>query len=87
MSTAHPVPRRGDIWRAVDPRRVRHIRILSGPFGDGTVIVRRVDQRADGTWFVPKRAPSRDAKLERFNGKRNGYAFVTADPDRPTGAP
>ena len=68
--------RKRQIWREVDPRFERYVRIVDV---GNDVIVRSVV--FDGTLWVDK-PKSREAyaKLTHFNGKRGGYDFYMDAP-------
>jgi hypothetical protein len=66
-------PRKGQIWREVDPRQNRYVRVL-GVNGMGEVQVETV-YNADGKWFRAHGTRRGWAKLDRFNGRRGGYAL------------
>ena len=69
-----PEPQVGQIWREVDPRRERFVRIehIGLDVGIRTVV------RDGNLWFPASGSRLSDAASERFNGKRGGYEFVEA---------
>jgi hypothetical protein len=70
------IPDRYQIWREVDPRKERYIRIESdASVLSHTVAFRTVIKKASG-WAVAPGAHMSHAKRSRFNGKRGGYEFV-----------
>lgn len=68
-ANAQPQIRVGQIWVEMDPRDERYVVILDA--WHGWARVRRVN--ADGTDWPKSRALN--AKAERFNGNRGGYAI------------
>lgn len=63
-------PAVGQIWREVDPRHERYIRVESVGIEDASV--RSVI--FDGTiWVDAPKSRQAFASLKRFNGKRGGY--------------
>lgn len=74
-----PKPAVGQIWREVDPRFIRFVRIESvGSFfrNEEVIGMRNVTNDQHGGWVRPKGSRFNRAKIGRFNGKRGGYAFV-----------
>jgi hypothetical protein len=69
-------PRKGQIWREVDPRFVRYIKILSVTEGRRGVGIRTVDKDVEGNWSFVSGSRSTYADHERFNGKRGGYELI-----------
>jgi hypothetical protein len=69
-------PREGQIWREVDPRFVRHIRIESvfSEWGRGVAV--RTVVYAMGQWRATARTRLSFCDHERFNGKRGGYELI-----------
>ena len=65
----------GQIWREVDPRFERHVRIESIGAGRRSVGIRTV-VRHDGRWIEGPRSRASWCDGERFNGKRGNYEFV-----------
>jgi len=65
----------GQIWREIDPRFERHVRIEAiDPRGNGWALIQTVI--FDGTiWKQKRRTGQREVLLSRFNGKRGNYAF------------
>lgn len=74
-TASKPLPdvRIGDVWREIDPRLARYVRIIKLR-GDWVVIQTCL---SDGGESLQRYALGRtnDAKLSRFNGKRGGYAL------------
>lgn len=67
---SQPQVAEGQVWRERDPRRLRHVRIMS--VGPGAAGLQLCD--ADGVLLAPRRRTY--ANLKRFNGHRGGYEFV-----------
>lgn len=63
------------IWKEVDPRFERHVRIEGVRAGRRGVQIRSVARVGSGWMEVPRSRVSY-ADHERFNGKRGGYEFV-----------
>lgn len=63
----------GQIWKEVDPRQERHVRVNAQ---SKTWIKIETVIRVDGVWMTKPRTGKRSARRERFNGKRGGYALV-----------
>ncbi len=64
----------GDIWKEVDPRFERYVRVVA--WNDDYVRIRSCT--ADGRFLNRRHGPaSRKAKLARFNGKHGGYAIYS----------
>jgi hypothetical protein len=59
----------GEVWREVDPRFKRWVKVRF--VHKGVVIISRCDEK--GTLENSMRVTT--AKQERFNGKRNGYEY------------
>ena len=72
--TAEPTV--GQIWREVDPRFVRRIKILSVRPGRRGVEIRTVYRDTVGNWIFTSGSRVSYADHERFSGKRGGYEFV-----------
>lgn len=72
-------PAIGQIWREVDPRQERFVRI-EGEHSFGFFGVRKV-VNIDGIWIDAPNSRRAEAKAERFNGKRSGYEFVVDPAD------
>lgn len=67
-------PKVGDIWKEVDPRQERFVRVESVGTGRRSVAIRTVIF-AFHQWREAARSRVSYADLERFNGRRGGYAF------------
>jgi hypothetical protein len=66
-------PKPDEIWREVDPRTERYVRIIGvDPSG---VHIRSV-WKINGVWKAKYRSRIAIANPARFNGKSGGYAFV-----------
>jgi hypothetical protein len=72
--TAAPDVREGDIWKEVDPRMERFVRVASVGTGRRSVAIRTV-VLAMGQWRSTARSRLVYADRDRFNGKRSGYAL------------
>lgn len=73
--TKQPKPSRYQIWREVDPRQERHIRIER--VGVTHAWVRKVILRGEpARWTDAPKSRVAEARLSRFNGKRGGYEFI-----------
>lgn len=61
-------PQTGDIWKEVDPRAERYVRVME--VSSGYARMARCDAQGDNcaTRFTR-------ARLDRFHGKRGGYAL------------
>lgn len=68
------LPKNGDIWREVDPRFERFVRIEAIYSGRRGYQIRTVTQ-TEGKWSPAPRSRLSYADAERFNGKRSGYEF------------
>jgi hypothetical protein len=69
----------GQIWREVDPRRERFVRVLN--VSEGVVKIRTVNpawKHVSGRWKEAYRSRPSYAEASRFNGKRGGYALHEA---------
>lgn len=65
--------RDGQIWREVDPRFERYVRIMRvGKFARRSIEIRTV-KIVDGQWQIAPHSRLTFCDLERFNGKRGGY--------------
>ncbi|WP_250865635.1 hypothetical protein [Caballeronia sp. INSB1] len=62
----------GQIWREVDQRFSRHVRIVTLLDHSQKAVIHTVNPKTG-----EKCGPFTQAKLERFNGKRAGYELVT----------
>lgn len=65
-------PKVGQIWREVDPRFTRHVKVLHIAMGRAEL---QLISNSSGVWKEGKICP-RSANLNRFNGKRGGYEYV-----------
>lgn len=72
--TAHVEIKVGQIWREVDPRRERFVRVESVSMGRCGVSIRTVEKR-DRRWLDAPRSRLSYADHDRFNAKRGGYAL------------
>jgi len=73
MSDKYRAPIRGEIWKEVDPRIERYVRIESvNPHG---VKIQTVEFSEKHGWLAKPRTRETLTAPERFNGKRGGYAF------------
>jgi hypothetical protein len=70
-------PAKGQIWKEVDPRDERYVRIERVTLA-GFPVIRKVI-RQNGSWIHAPRSFERFAKPERFNGKRGGYEFHASE--------
>lgn len=68
-----PAVQPNQVWREVDPRFNRWIRVIG--IEDGKALLQECSEI--GVVRAPGYKPSK-ATLERFNGKRGGYTFVAA---------
>lgn len=79
-----PKVKAGQIWREVDPRAVRYIRVTRiGGLDNHRVRFESVIQRGSGTkpsvsfyWDRKPKTRESEAAIERFNGKRGGYELI-----------
>lgn len=74
---ADALPQVGDIWREVDPRCERFVRIESVGVvttHSRSIGIRTVIRRESG-WIAVPRTRTSYARLDRFRGKRGGYAL------------
>jgi hypothetical protein len=74
------LPEAGQIWREVDPRKERYVRIIKvDPTEPGCVWLQAVE--FNGTiWTLAYKSRETTALLSRFNGKRGGYDLHTEAP-------
>jgi len=63
----------GQIWKDMDPREERFVRIERVSVG-GALLIRKVIKQ-NGSWIHAPRSVERWAIASRFNGKRGGYAL------------
>jgi hypothetical protein len=63
-------PQKGDIWEDLTPHYHRFVRVVR--VGEESVRIERVEYWND-RWTLPRRAPTRETKLARFNGKSGGF--------------
>jgi hypothetical protein len=66
--------REGQIWREVDPRFVRHVRIDTVGYSRRAIGIRTVIE-VDGRWIDAPRSRLSYADEQRFDGKRGNYAL------------
>lgn len=66
------IPRKGDIWKDVDPRRERFIRV-EGLFAIN--IAMRAVVLEGGKWIDAPKSRKDYAARKRFNGKSGGYTL------------
>jgi len=71
-------PAAGEIWREVDPRFERHVKVVrvSGSRAALISVVPTEDGSGDGWRQSPMARRMTWALLSRFDGKHGGYAFV-----------
>lgn len=69
-----PAPAIGQIWREVDPRFSRFVRVEALATDRRSVSVRTV-MKENGYWKPAPRSRLGYADSERFCGKRGGYAI------------
>ena len=74
MTEMQPKPEQQQIWREVDPRFERYIRVESVRPGRCGVSCRTV-VLSEGKWIDARRSRVSYCDPERFNGKRGGYEF------------
>lgn len=67
----------GQIWKEVDPRFQRFVRIDGVGHGRRGISIRTVEQK-DGRWAEAPRSRLSYCDAERFRGKRSGYALHQA---------
>ncbi|MBN9434035.1 MAG: hypothetical protein J0I45_16510 [Bosea sp.] len=75
--TDTPALAAGQIWKEVDPRFTRFIRIENVGAGRRSISIRTVEN-VDGRWVDAERSRCSYADPQRFNGKRGNYAFYEA---------
>lgn len=68
------IPDVGEIWREVDPRFDRFVRIVSVS-SSRSANIRTVIKDGDG-WIDDPRGYASTAHPRRFNGKRGGYELI-----------
>lgn len=68
----------GQIWKEVDPRFERSIRIEKISAGTRRSIQIRTVEKRDGEWREAPRSRISYCDRNRFNEKRGGYAFQCA---------
>ena len=81
MSYEH-TPQVGDIWREVDPRFMRYVRIMRTPDPDDLRVSIKSVVKPGDEWIDGKLASVQSAKRERFHGRRGGYELH----ERPAGS-
>lgn len=69
------IPLVGDIWREVDPRFNRYIRIIETPDPDDLRVIFKTVIKSGDAWIDGKHASFQSAKRERFHGRRGGYVL------------
>jgi hypothetical protein len=69
-------PQKGDIWEDLSPGYHRYVRVVR--VGIAGVFIERVEL-VDGKWKLPRRAPTRETALTRFNGKAGGFRLHHRD--------
>lgn len=75
-----PRPAVGQIWKEVDPRFNRHVRIEVCHQGSRrNIAIQTVSLGADGSWCKVRGSRLSYVDPERFNGKRGCYAIHTED--------
>lgn len=70
-------PAVGQIWKEVDPRVTRFVRVEKVGAHAG-VMVRKVI-RQNGSWIHAPRSVERWTNAARFDGKRGGYEFHASE--------
>lgn len=65
----------GQIWREVDPRLERYVRVIGITGGIRGVMIETVIKVGDA-WQRKPRCGKTYCNPERFNGKRGGYSLV-----------
>lgn len=68
-------PRAGQIWKEVDPRFKRYVRIIGVYLGNRRVVIETVGFDKVSGWFKRPKTATTQADIARFNGKRGGYAL------------
>jgi hypothetical protein len=72
----------GQIWREVDPRFDRYVRVLEVTDAQRGIMVRTVYRTGTGAptspheWLFANRSRASWCDRERFNGKRGGYELA-----------
>lgn len=66
----------GQIWLEVDPRKERHVRVLSISKDREIVVIQTVICSTNGWVRKPKSPAWTYAGVERFNSKRGGYELI-----------
>ena len=69
LASAVTAPKVGDVWKEVDPRMERYVCVLELS-ASGYARLARCDANGEGQSTRLTRA-----QLDRFNGKRGGYAL------------
>lgn len=72
--------REGQIWKEVDPRFERYVRIVTVlPSGRRSIGIQTCAENGKGGWAPAPRSRHSWCDRERFNGKRGGYALHRED--------
>lgn len=85
-----PLPLKvGQIWREMDARGARYVRVLEihpSAVPAPMVTVETV-YNADGKWFRAHGTRQNAARVDRFNGKPGGYSLFEPPPEPVTAEP
>lgn len=65
----------GQIWREVDPRFERYIRVRYVCTGGSAVAIETVIPCDECGWIIKPRSRRNQAAIERFNSKCGGYVL------------
>ncbi len=74
LYSGHPI--KNQIWREVDPRYERHVRVLSVSADKEIIVIETVIRSSNGWVHKPKSPKWTYAGVERFNGKIGGYELI-----------
>lgn len=71
----NPEPVIGQIWREVDSRFVRFVRVKAVLSGDRGIGIQTATENGKGGWMDKPRSRFSWSDRARFNGKHQGYEF------------
>lgn len=74
-------PAKGQIWREIDPRKIRYVKIIG--VDRDSVAIETVERSSVG-WRRKRGTGRTVATLARFNGSRGGYDFEAQPREKTT---
>lgn len=74
LGATQPEIKAGQIWREVDPRSERFVRVRYPCAGGRAIAIETVVPYLHA-WIRKRGSRENEAATERFNGKRGGYAL------------